>query len=251
MGRNRARVQGAFDRKTAMTRAVAILTFVAAVAFAVSPFLSSGFNGFAPDQFPVPQDDPPIQPAGYAFAIWGLLYLWLIAGTGFGLVMRADAPDWRAGRAPLFISLAVGSGWIAVAQVSVIMATVLIWIMLAAALVALARAGTQDRWLQREPVGAYAGWLTAAASVSIGLVLAGYGLASETVAAFAGLALALGIAAGVQRIRPDCLGYPGAVIWALVGVIVANLTPVNAGVIGLSGVGIVYLAAMMLRRVRA
>ena len=229
-----------------MIRAFAILTFVAAVAFAVSPFLTSGFNGFAADQFPVPQDNPPIQPAGYAFAIWGLLYLWLIAGTGFGLLMRSDAPDWRAGRAPLFLSLAVGSGWIAVAQDSVIMATVMIWIMLAAARVALARAGTQDRWLQREPVGAYAGWLTAAASVSIGLVLAGYGLTSETVAAFAGLVLALGIAAGMQRIRPDCLGYPGAVIWALAGVIAANLAPLNAGVIAGAGVGMVYLVAMML-----
>ena len=233
-----------------MTRAFAILTFVAAVAFAASPFLTSGFNGFAADQFPVPQDDPPIQPAGYAFAIWGLLYLWLIAGSGFGLLVRADAPDWRAGRAPLFLSLAVGSGWIAVAQESVIMATVLIWIMLAAALVALARTGTQDRWLQREPVGAYAGWLTAAASVSIGLVLAGYGLTSETVAAFAGLGLALGIAAGMQRIRPDSLGYPAAVIWALAGVIAANLASFNAGVIALAGVGIVYLVAMMLRRAR-
>lgn len=233
-----------------MTRAFAILTFVAALAFAVSPFLSSGFNGFAADQFPVPQVDPPIQPAGYAFAIWGLLYVWLIAGTGFGLIMRADAPDWRAGRAPLLLSLAVGAAWIAVAQVSVIAATVLIWIMLAAALVALARAGTQDRWLQREPVGAYAGWLTAAAAVSIGLVLAGYGLTSQGVAAYVGLALALGIAAGVQRVRPDSLAYPGAVIWALAGVIAANLGAVNVGVIALSGVGIVWLGAMMLHKAR-
>ena len=232
-----------------MTRALAILTFVAAIAFAASPFLSEGFNGFAAEQFPVPQDDPPVQPAGYAFAIWGLLYLWLIAGTGFGLLARADEPDWRAGRVPLFVSLAVGSVWIAVAQVSVIAATVLIWIMLAAALVALARAGRQDRWLQREPVGAYAGWLTAAASVSVGLVLAGYGLTSQMVAAIAGLGLALGIAAAMQRLRPDSLGYPAAVIWALVGVIAANLAPVNAAVIGLAGAGIAWLAAMMLRRV--
>ena len=40
--------------------------------FAVSPLFTQGFNGFEPDQFPVPQDDPPVQPAGYAFSIWGL-----------------------------------------------------------------------------------------------------------------------------------------------------------------------------------
>ena len=90
-----------------------------------------------------------------------------------------------------------------------------------------------------------------AASVSIGLVLAGYGLTSQMTAAYAGLALALAIAAGMQRLRPDSLAYPGAVIWALVGVIVANLAPLNAGVLGLAGAGIAYLAVMMLRRARA
>jgi hypothetical protein len=234
-----------------MNRAFAILTFVAAVAFAVSPFLSSGFNGFAADQFPVPQDNPPIQPAGYAFSIWGLIYLWLIAGTGFGLVSRADAPDWDRGRRPLFISLAVGASWIAVAQSSVIWATVLIWVMLGTALAALLRAGGTDRWLLREPVGAYAGWLTAASCVSVGLVLAGFGFASGTVAALAGLALALAIAAAVQRAQPESLAYPGAVIWALVGVIVSNLAPVNVAVIGLATVGIVYLGLAMLRASRA
>ena len=233
-----------------MHRAIAILTFVAAIAFAVSPLLSRGFNGFAPDQFPVPQIDAPIQPAGYAFAIWGVIYLWLIAGAAFGLLARADAPDWRAGRVPLLVSLAVGSTWIAVAQMSVTAATVLIWVMLAGALAALLRAGIRDRWLQREPVGAYAGWLTAASCVSIGLVLAGYGVTSGTVAACIGLGLALAIAAAVLRARPDSVAYPAAVIWALVGVIVSNLAPVNGVVLGLAGLGIAYLGAAMLRQLR-
>ena len=126
-----------------MTRTIAVLTFLAAIAFAGSPFLSSGFNGFSANQFPNPQTDAPIQPAGYAFSIWGLIYLWLIAGTGFGAFARARSDDWQAARLPLLISLAVGSFWIAVAQVSVIWATVMIWVMLIAALAALARAGTQ------------------------------------------------------------------------------------------------------------
>lgn len=234
-----------------MPRTLAVLTLLAAIAFAASPFLSSGFNGFTANQFPVPQTDPPIQPAGYAFSIWGLIYLWLIAGTGFGAVARARVDDWQAARLPLLISLGVGSFWIAVAQVSVIWATVMIWVMLVAALAALARAGTGDRWLQREALGAYAGWLTAASSVSVGLMLAGYGVTSQMVAAWIGLVLALGIAVAMQRARPDSLAYPGAVIWALVGVIVANLAPVNPSVIGLSAIGIAYLGLMAARNVRA
>ena len=233
-----------------MTRIFAVLTFLAAVAFAASPFLSSGFNGFAANQFPNPQIDPPIQPAGYAFSIWGLIYLWLIVGTGFGAFARQRAQDWRAARLPLLASLGVGSFWIAVAQVSVIWATVMIWVMLITALMTLARSGGEDRWLQREPVGAYAGWLTAASSVSLGLMLAGYGFTSQTVAAYIGLLLALGIAVGMQKLRPDSIAYAAAVIWALVGVIVANVAPVNAGVIGLSAIGIAYLALTAARNAR-
>lgn len=49
----------------------AIITFLLAVTFAISPFFVTDFGGFDPDQFPVAQDRPPVQPAGYAFAIWG------------------------------------------------------------------------------------------------------------------------------------------------------------------------------------
>lgn len=82
-------------------------------------------------------------------------------------------------------------------------------------------------------------------------MLAGYGVTSQMVAAWIGLVLALGIAVAMQRARPDSLAYPGAVIWALVGVIVANLAPVNPSVIGLSAIGIAYLGLMAARKVRA
>ncbi len=224
-----------------MPRAYAILAFIAAVLFALSPFFASGFNGFTPDQFPVPQDNPPVQPAGYAFSIWLVLYVWLIASTAFGLFARADDPDWAAARPALFASLAVGVFWLFVAQMNVVWATVLIWIMLITATLALFKAGTSDRWLQREPIGAYAGWLTAASSVSIGLLLAGYGYTSETVAAIIGLVIALAYTIMVMKNRPDSLGYPAAVIWALVGVIVSNFDPVNIPVLALAALGVGYI----------
>ena len=95
-----------------MAQLWAALVLLGALVFAAAPFLTPGFNGFEPSQFPVPQDDPPVQPAGYAFSIWGLIYLWLIAGAVFGLWKRADEPDWAALRPPLFASLALGSVWL-------------------------------------------------------------------------------------------------------------------------------------------
>jgi hypothetical protein len=94
------------------------LVLVATLSFVASPYVTDGFAGFDPDLFPIPQDRPPVQPAGYAFAIWGLIYLWLIVHAGFGLFQRADDAGWDAPRWPLFVSLGLGTGWIAVANTS-------------------------------------------------------------------------------------------------------------------------------------
>lgn len=226
---------------------LAILVLTAAIAFAVSPLMVPGFNGFEPGQFPVPQEDPPAQPAGWAFSIWLLIYVWLIAGAGFGLLLRADDGRWAAHRGPLFASLAVGAAWLPVAQVSPVAATVLIWVMLGTSLAALMQAGRSDRlWLQA-PVAVYAGWLTAASCVALALVLAGYGVVSAQVAAMGALVLALVLAAAVLAMRPGTPEYGLAVIWALLGVAVANAAPMNAPVLGLAVTGIAGLGVMSWR----
>lgn len=201
----------------------ATLVFILAVLFALSPFLTRDFGGFDPDQFPIPQIDPPVQPEGYAFAIWGLIYLWLIIGMGFGLWKRRDDAQWHPMRMALIPSLAVGTIWLAVALMSPIWASVLIWVMLISALVALFRSPTQDRWFAALPLGLYAGWLSAASCVSLGLLAAGYGYLDGNTAAIAALFLALVIASAVQSQLGRAPSYGIGVIWALVGVVVQNL----------------------------
>lgn len=200
----------------------AILTLVAAVAFVVSPLFTDPFTGFDPGLFPVPVDDPPVQPAGYAFALWGLIYLGLVAMAGYGLFRRDTAPDWDRTRWPLFISLAVGASWISVANIAPVMATILIFVMLGGALLALSRAPKRDQWWFAIPVGLYAGWLSAASFVALGTVAMGYGLVSPALGSWIALALALALAAAVTA-RGSVLSYPAAVAWALVGIVVANL----------------------------
>ncbi|MDJ0824959.1 MAG: hypothetical protein QNJ16_05590 [Rhodobacter sp.] len=205
------------------SRMKAVLVAVGAVAFAASPFMSGAFGGFRPDQFPVPQIDPPVQPAGYAFSIWGLIYLGLVAHGVFGLVARADDAGWDRGRWPLVISLAVGAAWIPVAQVSAVWAAVLIWVMLVTALMALAVAPRGAPWLGRVPLGLYAGWLTAAAWVSVALVAAGYGIGPGAVGwAWIALAAALVMAAAVLRLLGPALDYAAPIAWALVAITVQN-----------------------------
>lgn len=217
--------------------------------FAASPWFVPDFGGFDADQFPIPQDDPPVQPAGYAFAIWGVIYLWLIAGAAFGALRRRDAPEWASFRAPLLVSVGIGAAWLPVAVMSPVWATALIWLMWAGAAMALLRAPVQDRIWARGPIGLYAGWLTAASCVSIGLMTAGYGLLSQVPAALLSITIALVLALLIQRQRPDAPTFPAAVIWALIGVCVAN-TGGSIAVLALAATGAAALTFTMVQNIK-
>ncbi|MDO5648900.1 hypothetical protein [Paracoccus sp. (in: a-proteobacteria)] len=227
-----------------MTRPLALIVLILTVLFALSPLASDGFNGFTPAQFPVVQDFWPVQPAGWAFSIWGLIYAWLIVGGLFGL--RRDG-DWAAMRAPLAVSLFIGVFWIAVANRAPVAATVMIVGMWAGAVLAFWRAGPSDPWVQVRPVAIYAGWLTAATGVAMGVVLGGYGVLSPHLAALICLSVVLVAALMIQRARVAEWGYPFAVGWALLGVIAANAPRGNWDIVALSGLGIALLAAQCVR----
>ncbi|QQA44438.1 hypothetical protein [Pelagovum pacificum] len=224
-------------------------TLLLAVAFAAAPFVTEPFQGYDGNQLPVPQDSPPIQPAGWAFSIWGIIYLWLIVSAAFGLKSRGDDPEWEKVRGPLLIALAVGVPWLAVANESALLATVMIFLMAGGAIAALLRTPIFDRWTLRHPVGLFAGWLTAASFVSLGATAAGYGLVlGPTGWAWVCLPLALLVAAAVQSRPQVSPAYGIAVIWALTGIMVKN-APAGAspGIATLALLGILLIAALILR----
>ena len=226
-----------------MKQIYALLTLLFTVTFVVSPALTSPFSGFREDQLPIPQIDPPVQPEGYAFAIWGLIYGWLVVSAVYGVIKRADSPEWDYARPPLIISLAVGTPWLAVANQSAIWATILIFIMAAAAIMAVLRAPRKHRWFFKVPVGIYAGWLTAASFVSLGSTAAGYGIGPAAQGwAYIGIVGALVVAIAVlQRAKSPAYGL--TVIWALVAIIVANGMD-NWTVSALAAAGVVILLGL-------
>ena len=224
----------------------AVGVLLAALAFGLSSFIVPDFGGFDADQFPIPQEDPPVQPAGYAFAIWAVIYLWLVASAVYGVIVRANAPDWAEMRPYLALSLIVGAGWLPVAKLSALAAAILIWVMLVPALMALFRAPLLDRWWARAPIGLYAGWLSAASFVAIGLCLAGWGLMGEIQAAILCLFMATGLAAYVQVAIEGVPEYGFAVVWALVAVAVNNLTggAILVAILAVAGASVVGLLAI-------
>ena len=227
-----------------MKKHYALITLILTATFVLAPALTSPFSGFEADQLPNPQIEPPIQPAGYAFAIWGLIYTWLVVSAIYGIWKRAGDAGWNNARAPLIISLAVGTPWLAIANASAIWATITIFIMAIAAIAALLRAPDHDIWLLRVPVAIYAGWLTAASFVSLGSTAAGYGFVTDQIGwAYLGILLALAVTAAVQM-RSRAPAYGATVIWALVGIVVANGTAI-IGVSALAIGGIIAVAALI------
>lgn len=200
------------------------LILIAAVAFAVAPFLSPEFGGFDPDRYPIPQNNPPVQPIGWAFSIWGVIYLWLLVHAVFGVWRHRHDVHWDAGRVALLISLGLGAAWLPIALVSPIWATVLIWVMLLSALVALHQSReAAPAWIAIWPLGLYAGWLTAASFVSIGLFGAGYGIGFG---AFGWTVTALLLAVVFALLAQRHLGvwtYGAAVCWGLLGIMARNI----------------------------
>ena len=149
-----------------------------------------------------------------------LFLLWWCVDDHLAAALEAPGigtlPIW----VPLILSLAPGAAWIGVARLSPVWATALIIWMLVTALVALGRTPQRDRWLLQAPVALYAGWLTAATWVSVALVGAGYGIGpGETGWAVIALLGASGTGALVRTRAPE---YGLALLWALVGVAVAN-----------------------------
>ncbi len=228
-----------------MTKIAAHLTLLVTLTFVTSPFWTEPFSGFRADQLPIPQINPPVQPAGYAFAIWGLIYSWLVVSSVFGLWKRAETPGWNRARWPLIISLALGTPWLAIANESAVWATLMIFVMAATAALALLRAPAEDQWLFGVPVGIYAGWLTAASFVSLGSTAAGFGLLMDATG-WAYLCIIGALVLGVLTlIRSGSVAYGLTLIWALVGIMVANGTAQIAVAI-LAGAGVAVIAGVTL-----
>lgn len=231
----------------------ALLLILLTLAFAAGPLLFPAFNGYDAAGFPVQIDKPAAQPAGYAFSIWGVIYLWLIVHAIYGYFIRARSLDWDETRLPLIISIGIGILWLWIASFWPLIATALILGMWACALVAFMAADQDyDPWLLVHPLSVYAGWLSAAMLVSIGVVVTGYGLFAENHAALGVIAAVLVLVPIVQYYQPAAPLFSVTAAWALIAIVVANYDryPFVALAAALVALAVLAAAYQLLRRAR-
>ncbi len=205
--------------------------------------------------------DTTLRVAGYAFAIWGLIYLWLLV-----YAVRQALP--RTGESRLIHRLGWPSalalfgigGWIVAAALDWETGTiVLIFGALASLLIpllgeaeairALPRSD-RDRWMTVWPLTLLAGWLTVAAPLNLITVATGNGTLPESLSPTAWAMVAIAGATGVGLVvtaRLRTLAYSLPIAWGLVGAFVAEQSrnpPLAQAAI--AGAGLVLLGAAFL-----
>jgi hypothetical protein len=180
-------------------------------------------NGTMSDRYPTL-----LVAAGYAFAIWGLIFLWDLAYAAWQMKDRGDAV--ARSRLPAAIGFALTAAWMPVfSQGWFWLALAIIWAATLAMLHA-ARLLSRDpmpapgqRWMAQVPVSLHAGWLSLAAFLDTAQVIVAHRLLDTTnmlewSAVLLGLAGVLLLA--VNRSMRGNLAYVAAALWGLVAVYV-------------------------------
>lgn len=161
-------------------------------------------------------------PAGYAFSIWGLIYLLLAIYVVYQIGRKEDVLLARVNRL-FIINALLNACWIFAWHYDVIwfslviMAGLLITLIKIADIFRQSALGKKERWLARLPFSVYFGWITVAtiANATVFLVYLGWnGLGlSETFWVIA--ILLIGAAIGCWRmLRDRAIAYGLVLVWA-------------------------------------
>ena len=220
-------------------------------------------TGQLSDQYPILT-----VPAGYAFAIWSLIYLGLIGFVVYqALPSQRDNP--RIARiTPLFLlSCLANIGWIFTWHYEILSLNIVLMLVLLGSLIAIyrqlradgAQVSSGERWLVWVPFSLYMGWITVATIVNLTVVLyaAGWQDTGTLGAALASLlfVVAAVIATVIAR-RFNDPAYAAVVVWALVAVAIKHaavmLVATTAWVVAaMVALVVVYTLVKLLRGERA
>jgi benzodiazapine receptor len=217
-----------------LTRSLAVA--VTAVTQVVSAPLTSLALGPSSNQGTISDANlSPVTPAGYAFAIWGLIYAASLALAVYQLLpsQRSRAVHRRTGWW-LAAAFTCSTVWVPVFGTRTIWLSQVIIVLLVASLgVATGRltrsgqaANTPERLLLRLPVTFYLGWATLATFAGFGVTLRSLGMperAGWVTVLSVGLVVVAAVVATAVVVRETAVaGFAFTACWALVAIAVAT-----------------------------
>lgn len=210
---------------------LASAVFAVVVAYAQ---MATGW-GQTPEEF-ASDSDATLKVAGYAFAIWGLIYLGLLVyavrqalpQTGESLLIHRLG--WPSAAALLgigwwIVASAFDWEWATVALIFGSLFVLLVPLLLNAGVIRALPRTDRDRWMVVWPLALLAGWLTVASPVNLLTILTGNGdlPASPSPTVWAMLAVAVvALTALVVTASLRMLAFALPVAWGLLGAFVAE-----------------------------
>ena len=214
------------NQATSTDKIRSFLVLAATIGMIVFNWLAAtgGLNGIQTgdisDKYPTP-----VTPSGYAFSIWTLIYIGLIAFSIYQL-LPANLARFRSVRSLYILSCALNCAWLYFwhgDQIVICFAIIAaLWVVLFFICYLLRKsASTKEFWLAKSPFGLYFGWITAATLVNLAVMLVYLKIEISTFAwSFIGVGLILFAAAlGVlMRYRLINYLYPLAIAWALTAI---------------------------------
>lgn len=231
------------------------LAIAAAAVFAVATPIVQAITGtIAVGQSNLVNDgDQTLRAAGYAFSIWSVLYLGLLAYAVYqALPSTKETPGLRALGWPSAIAMAGCGAWLIAAALDAKWATVAIIAISALVLIVpLARRypvqHIAEFWLVAAPLSLLAGWLTVASALNTLTVLTSYGIITPNAApawASGGILVVVCIGAWLAASAKNWI-YPLPISWGLLGVAVAEYAdrPMIALLAGAGAVALLGVAA--------
>jgi hypothetical protein len=210
-----------------------LLVLLAALAMPVIAWLSNR-GVFGPDNGTVSDRYPTLLvAAGYAFAIWGLIFALDVAwGLWQATLRRRKDRALDAVRRPAAIGFALTASWMVVFPMELFwLALVIIWAALAAVVQAWLRslsapaASAACRGWAPWTMGLHAGWLSLAVFLNTAQVVVAHELlAVDDMLPWSAVlwAGAGALVLGLNRLARGQLAYAAAVLWGLVAVVVAQ-----------------------------
>lgn len=218
------------DRARSIAVAVTAVTQIASAALTV-PLLGSSANTGAISDANV----NPVTPAGYAFSIWGLIYL-----LSLGLAIYQLLPKQRTREVHrrtgwlLVVAFAASTIWVPIFGTQTIWLSQIVILILLGSLLAVARRltalgaadTTAERFLLRLPVTVYLGWALLATAAGFALTFRSFGMgesgAGVTVISIALVLAATAVAVFAVTRLTAAAGFAFTAIWALVAIIIAT-----------------------------